>query len=159
MTGFGQVSESTALPLTLQEELLNYKDKKVTFIAYKWIGGNSVDCPRKALTITAKGISIDTCYTFKSKQVMADILVPLEDSTFFLELLRMTREEWLAIQFDLNNYENDGLSCDESKEPIIVMLNEKGNVQTFGLRRFMNCYPENSEEFLKKSENLISSIP
>ncbi|MCD4694604.1 MAG: hypothetical protein K8S16_00075 [Bacteroidales bacterium] len=138
-------------------DLKKYKDKEVTIIGYNWIGPNSNVCPQKAIKINVNGVIIDTCYNFKTREISEDIKQNITDREFYIDLIKMKRDEFVNLQSELNNFDRE--ECDESAKPYIIIVNDKGKEYTYGLRRFLHCFPEKTEDFMKNMEKLIKSIP
>ncbi len=137
-------------------DLKEYKDKEIVVIGYKYIGPNSITCPAKAVRITVDQVIIDTCYSTKTKEISNDIIQSLYDNDFYLELLMLTKKDVMRIQADLDNFNNE--ECDVSSKPILVILTEKNQSSTFGLKQYLRCFPKKSEVIMKRMNELINSI-
>lgn len=144
--------------LTLDEDISQYKNKEIIVIVHNWILRNSSSCVRKAISVTTQAVIIDTCYEKSGTEVSPDILQNIIDDDFYLELIKMTEHDLKQLQEDLIGF-NDKDECDESAQPVIIIFKENDQKYTYGLPRYLHCFPKKAEHFMVQLENLIKSIP
>lgn len=154
---FSQLPVSEIDTIGLQEELKNLEDKEVTVIGDNLSIPGKKSCSQKAIRICVDGIIVDTCYSFKTREISEDIKLSLMDNGFYIDLLRVDNDKLVMLQTELNMFKKD--ECEESSRPYIVVVKDHGNESTYGLRRMLNCFPANEESFMKSLDVLINSIP
>lgn len=149
-----QTTDDVPIENDLQEELKKFKNKEVTIIGYNNVGSIGNSCKQKAIKININGVAIDTCYSLKTRDLSEDINQNITDNEFYIELIKLNSDELINIQTELNAFDKDG--CDENDKPYIFIISEKGKENTYGLKRFLSCYPKNVEGFMKNIEMLFN---
>ncbi|MEZ5195000.1 MAG: hypothetical protein R2764_00960 [Bacteroidales bacterium] len=154
---FGQIPQTAIDTAALREELKIYEHKEVTVIGDNL--GNTEDkaCVQKAIRITTDGVILDTCYHFKAREFTEDMRKDLLADQFYLELLRIDNDRLVGLQTELNK--KVGKNCEESSKPYIIIVKDRENESTYGLRRLLDCLPAKSESFMKNLDACINSIP
>ena len=137
-------------------DLNKYKHKEVILIWYVENNSNQGGCASKAILIASTGVVIDTCYSIRDKEISSDITQTLDENDFYTDLLVLTTKDVRKIQTDLEQFKDE--SCEEYSRPVIIIISDKKGSETYGLKNFKKCYPEKSEDFMKKITRLIDSI-